>query len=427
MARLRGAFGALGERPFRLLWSGQALSSAGDALLPVAIAFAVLDLTGSPADLGLVLASALVPRVALMLVGGVWADRLPRHLVMMAADLVRAVSQGLIALALLAGVAELWHLLVAGVVYGTARAFFDPASTGLVPETISAPRLQQANALMGLTRSGLRVAGPPLAGVLVAVFSPGLVFAVDAATFALSAFFLALLHVPALDRPARTTFVAELAAGWRELRARTWVWVSIAYFSIWNLAIASFYVLGPVVADDELGGASAWGLILAGTGVGSIVGGAWALRFRPKRPLLAGYALCLCTAVQPLALVRPLPTLAIAAATAVGVTAVTVSNVLWITSLQEHVPREAISRVSAYEWVGSSVVMPLGYALAGPLAELLGFDVTLWIAAAILFSSTLVVLALPSVRAVRRATTATEPPVVPAGSPPVTSPPTAST
>ncbi len=403
MSAVARRFGALEERPFRLLWSGQALSDIGNAMLPVALAFAVLQVTGSLSDLGLVLAAALVPRVLLLLAGGVWADRLPRQIVMLSADLVRALSQGGLALLLLTGSARLWHLLVAAVVYGVAQAFFGPASTGLVPETVAAARLQQANALVSLTRSTLNVAGPALAGVLVAAFEPGWVFALDAATFVASAVFLVALPLPRRNRAGtREAFVAQLADGWRELRARTWVSASIAYFSIWNLAIAPFFVLGPFIAREELDGASDWGLILAAGGVGAIAGSLISLRFRPRRPLRAGYIIGTLTALEPLALIRPLPTAGIAAAAAVAFGALTISNTLWLTALQEHVPREALSRVSAYDWMGSLVFMPIGYAVAGPLGEAIGLDATLWTAGALLAGASLAILAFPSVRNVRR-------------------------
>lgn len=396
-------FGALGESRFRLLWAGQALSAVGDSLLPVALAFAVIELTGSASDLGLVLASALVPRVAFLVIGGVWADRLPRQLVMLASDLVRALGQAFLALVFITDAAELWHLLLGGLVYGTAQAFFGPASTGLVPETVSAGRLQQANALMSLTRSALFVGGPALAGLLVVSVGPGWVFAIDAATFVASAAFLALLSPGWSSRPpSRRPFGEEVASGWRELRSRSWVWASVLYFSAWNLAIAPFFVLGPIVAERELDGASDWGLILAGSGLGAIFGGATALRLRPSRPLLVGFLLITVSALQPASLIRPFPTLAITAATVAGVTALTISNTLWLTSLQEHIPRDALSRVSSYDWMVSLVFMPLGYVLAGPLAEAVGIEATLAGAAVVLAGASLAVLAVPSVRQLRR-------------------------
>src|SRR5206468_8004596 len=175
-------FGALRERRFRLLWLGQATSTLGDGLVPVALAFAVIQtLDGSPTDLGIVLAAQTLPLVAFVLAGGVWADRLPRQMVMLVSDVVRGAVQATMAVLLLSGNAELWHLVVLAAIYGTAQAFFQPAATGLVPATISAERLHQANALLGLSRSLAFVVGPAVSGVVAAVTNPGIVFVVDAA------------------------------------------------------------------------------------------------------------------------------------------------------------------------------------------------------------------------------------------------------
>ena len=201
--RLDGRLGALQEKQFRLLWTGQAVSAFGDGLYPVALAFAVVELTGSAADLGLVFMAVLIPRVVLVLGGGVWADRLPRQRVMLGADLLRCSMQALTALFLLGGGDELWPLLVLSALYGAGDAFFQPAITGLVPETVRPDRIQQANALLSLTRNASFLAGPAVAGVVVATGGSAWAIAVDAATFAVSAAFLAAMRLPQIARPER--------------------------------------------------------------------------------------------------------------------------------------------------------------------------------------------------------------------------------
>jgi MFS family permease len=394
--------GPLEERPFRRLWLGHGISTAGDMLVPVALAFAVLGIGGSATELGQVFAGSVVARVTLTLIGGVWADRLPRQVVMLTSDLARAASQATVAVLLITEQAEVWHLLVASLVYGSAAAFFNPASTGLLPSVVSADRLQQANALMNLTRAATYVGGPALSGALVAGVGPGWVFAIDAATFVVSAAFLALLRVPRTAIPARKRFLADLTEGWAELRARTWAWACIAFFSIFNLAIAFFYVLGPVVSEDELGGASDWGLIMAGAGVGSLLGTTLALRLRPRRPLLFGLSLSLMTPLQLFALVGPAPVALIALAALFGLAAVYLGNALWLTTLQERVPPHALSRVTAYDWMGSELFMPIGYVIAGPLAGALGRDATLVAAGTVLVLAGLAVVSVPSVRNLSR-------------------------
>ncbi len=401
--------GALRERQFRLLWLGQATSAFGDGLVPVALAFAVIELTGSATDLGLVFAAGLIPRVVLILVGGVWADRLPRQLVMLAADVLRCLTQALVAAALLTGAARIWQLLLLSALYGVGDAFFAPATTGLVPETVHADRLQQANALMGLTRSGFWMIGPIVSGAVVAAAGPGWAFAVDSATFAVSAWCLALIRLPRLPRPTATRFIAELRDGWRELTARTWVWASIVYFSIWNVAIAPLFVLGPFVAERSLGGASSWGLIGTCGGIGSVLGGAVALRLKPRRPLATGYLAIGTCALEPALLARPFPTAVIALSAVLGFGSLAFSNALWFTALQERIPREAISRVSAYDWLGSLVFQPLGYVVVGPMADAAGTSTALLLSAAILASSSVAIALVPGVRNLRRTEPALEP------------------
>jgi MFS family permease len=396
---LAHTFGALREREFRLLWGGQLLSNAGSSLLLVALIFAVLDL-GSAPDLGLVLAALLVPNLLFLLVGGVWADRLPRQRVMLAADIVRGVVQGVGGVLLVSHEAKLWHLIVLVAIYGTANAFFNPAGSGLVPDTVSAERLQQANALMTLSRRATNVFGPALSGVLVGLFGPGWVFGIDACSFFLSAAFLATMR-PTRRAVPRERFTAELVRGWNEVRSRTWIWASIVYFGIWNLAFAPFYVLGPVVAKRDLGGPEAWGLVLTETAVGYIVGGAIGLRFRPERPLFVGYLLIATYAVPLALLAYPSPAALIGVAAGFGAATLEIANTLWFTALQRGVPREALSRVLSYEALGSLLFQPVGYLIAAPLATAVGERTTLLGAAATLWIAAVAFASVPSIRGLR--------------------------
>jgi predicted MFS family arabinose efflux permease len=398
-------FGALRERQFRLLWLGQATSTLGDGLVPVALAFAVIKtLDRGPTALGIVLAAESLPLVTFVLAGGVWADRLPRQMVMLASDAIRGTVQATLAVLLLSGNAELWHLVVLVAVYGTAQAFFQPAATGLVPATISPARLQQANALLGLSRSTAFVVGPAIAGVIAATTNPGIVFVVDAATFAVSATSLALLRLPrSRRRGERQSFLADLKGGWHELVTHTWLWVIVVWAATYlGIVIAPFMTLGPVIAKESLGGAAAWGLIAAGWGTGSLAGGLLALRWKPSRPMLTCSVLVLliAPAVALLALRAPVPV--IATAQAVGGTGMGVFGAVWQTTLQQHVREEALSRVSAWDWMGSFLFLPLGLVAAGPVSTLIGISTTLWISVSWAVLSTLVVLLVPSVRNLRR-------------------------
>jgi MFS family permease len=398
-------FGALRERRFRLLWLGQATSTLGDGLVPVALAFAVIQtLNGSPTDLGIVLAAQTLPLVVFVLAGGVWADRLPRQMVMLVSDVIRCVVQATIAVLLLSGRAQLWELIVLVAIYGTAQAFFQPAATGLVPATISPERLQQANALLGLSRSLAFVVGPAVAGVIAATANPGSVFVVDSATFAVSATSLALLRLPRSRREGeRRSFFADLKGGWHELISHTWLWVIVAWAATFlGIVVAPWMTLGPIVAKESLGGAAAWGLIAAGWGAGTVAGGLIALRWKPVRPMLTCTLLVLLIAPALALLAMRAPAPMIATAQAMGGAGMGIFSAVWLTTLQQRVPEEALSRVSAWDWMGSLLFLPIGLVAAGPVADQIGISTTLWISVAWAVLSTLTVLLVPSVRNLRR-------------------------
>jgi MFS family permease len=321
---------------------------------------------------------------------------------MVASDLVRAIAHVILGVLLLVGAAHLWQFIVIEAVYGTADAFFYPAFTGLIPDTVSPHRIQQANALLGLTRNGIGMIAPAIAGILVAVVDPGWVFLVDAAAFVVSAWSLARLRIPPTQRSeVDSTFVEQLREGWREFTSRSWVWVTVVTFSIFNLAFTAILVLAPVVAKESLGGAPAFGLISSFAAVGALLGGVVALRMRPKRPLLVSDLALILVALEPLLLARPSPVIAISIAALAGFGAIEFFAAVWYTALQEHIPREAISRVSAYDALGSLVFIPFGFVLVGIAAAHLGVRATLLLASIVLIGSCLGSVAVPGVRNLR--------------------------
>jgi predicted MFS family arabinose efflux permease len=394
----------LAERNFRLFFTGYATSLVGAAMVPVALTFAVLEKGRSAADVGYVLGAETVPLVVLLLVGGVVADRFSRQTMMIGADVARCASELLLAALVLAGSPALWVFMVLAGVIGAGQAFFNPALTGLLPLAVSPGRLQQANAMRGVATSTAQIVGPAAAGLIVAAGGAGWAIAIDGATYAVSALCLARLHLPAQAPPKRESFAAQLRTGWIEFRSRTWLWVIVVQFGLFNLLVyAPFMVLGAVIADRTLGGAAAWGLILAAQGGGSILGGLAVLRTRPRRPLVMA-TLGTFTFAGPVALLAlHAPAATIAAAAAVSGVGVAVFGTLWDTALQQHVPAAVLSRVSAYDWLGSAALIPLGYVLAGPLASALGISATMWLAAGWTIAGSAAVLAVPSVRRLRTA------------------------
>jgi len=401
--RLNSRLGPLAERQFRLLFLGRTVSLFGSAFAPIALAFAVLDLTGSPTDLGVVLAAGFVPQILFVLVGGIWADRLPRHHVMVVSDAVAGAAQAAIAALVLTGTAEIWHLIVLHAVRGAATSFFFPAAQGIVPQTVSARFLQEANALLRLSRNAAGIVGAAAGGIAVAAIGSGWALAFDAATYFLGAAFLLALRIPrALTMPERH-FVRELAEGWNAFRSRAWLWGIVVQFAFVNACgVGAWAVLGPVVADRELGGPAAWGAIVAAQSAGLIVGGVFTLRYRPGRPLLIA-TLAVFPWVAPLLLLAPpAPAWAIALAAFVAGIGLEFFGVFWDTALQQQIPHDQLSRVSSYDALGSIVFIPIGAAIAGPVADQLGVAETLIGAAVVIVVATALVLLIDDVRDLRR-------------------------
>jgi MFS family permease len=388
----------LRRRDFRLLFLGQAVSVLGDRMVVVALAFAVIHLGGSASEVGLVLAAGWGPLVLTVLAGGVVADRTSRRAVMVTADLVRIVSQGAMAVLVIAGAAEIWMLAALAAVTGAATGFFSPASTGLLPEVVQDDELQPANALRSAAISGSEIAGPALAGILVAAAGAGWAIAVDAATFGISAVCLTLLRPPTREQRASASFLADLRDGWVAFRSRRWVWLTVAYFSVSNMAWAAWSALGPTVAERDLGGAAVWGTVLAAMGVGALAGSILATRVRPRRPLvlmavvegLFGVPLAF------LAAAAPAPLLAVSAF--VSGVALMVGMSVWMSTLQRHIPDEWLSRVSSYDWFGSFAFYALGLAFWGVLAGAIGVHETLGVAFGLLAASAAGLLAVPDIR-----------------------------
>jgi MFS family permease len=391
--------GLLREPNYRRLFLGQTISLIGDGIGPVAIAFAVLDLTGSASDLGIVLAARSLVITALVLVGCVFADRVSPRVAMLRADFTRMLVMAAIAALLISGAADIWQLVLLYGIEGAATAFFNPAATAIVPQVVGPADLQEANGLLSLSKSAGKVAGPALAGVLLAVATPGWAIAADAASFGLSAAFLLALRVPRPAVPrAFPKFAADLRDGWSEFSSRTWLVVMVTSAAISNAIFwPAFQVLGPAIAAASLGGSGAYALIAAALGAGAVIGGLVSFGLRPRRPLLFSEAMLVL--FLPIALFAgPAPTVLIAAGTLVTGITLSIAEIFWQTATAQHVPAAALARVSSYDYFGSLALEPLGLALIGPIAAGVGTSATLWAAAAVLVLCQIAVVVTPSVR-----------------------------
>ncbi|WP_231873110.1 MULTISPECIES: MFS transporter [Kitasatospora] len=405
------------ERRFARLFVGQSLSVLGDRVSFVALPFAVLSISDSAADVGLVATAGLLPLLVFTLVGGVWADRLPRQRIMLASDLVRCAVQAAIAVLLLTGTARVGLLALLAAVFGVADAFFLPASTGLLLLLVPADRLREANALRGFVQSASLVVGPALASVLIALAGPGGALALDAVSFAASAAVLARLGavgavgaggggvggavggVAGAAAGGRQGFLAELRVGWQHVRGRTWVWSGMLAIAVYHVVVLpSVFVIGPLLAKREWGGASAWAVVVVAFGVGAIVGDVCAYRLKPARPMAVAAVAMAVASCQAVVIGSGAPVWVIALLEGVTGVGVSLFFVLWETSLQVHIPEQVLSRVSSYDHLISVGLMPLGLLLAGPLAEGLGVRLALFGMTAIAVPVSLALLLLPAIR-----------------------------
>jgi MFS family permease len=365
----------LRHQDFRYLFLGQAASTIGDRAVVVAIALYVTQTTGSATDLGLVLGGQTLPFVALLLFGGVWADRLPRQKIMIAADLMRAALHALLAVLILGGAVPIWSLVAIEACFGAAQAFFQPAYSGLIPQTVPEPLIQEARALTESMANLAFMLGPALATALVLGVGAGETFAFDAVTFVLSAALLTRVHPrPRGKSQPSQPVLAALREGWSEVRSRAWVWATIAAFTGTVLCVfALWYSLAPGIARSLYGSVGVFGVLESLAGVGAVAGALVGIRWRPQHPLFTGLVL-LILSWPPLSFALALGTplalvVALSLTTGFGFS---LFIIWWETALAQHIPAHMLSRVSAYDWMGSLALLPLGYFVAGPLADALG-------------------------------------------------------
>jgi MFS family permease len=393
---------ALRRCQLRRLLGAELASTAGNFMVLAALPFAVLSIGGTIGQAGLALGCQAAAFGLVLLIGGVIGDRLSRRATLVGADLVRFLAQAVIAILLLSGNAALWQLLVAEVVLGAGMAFFMPAMTALMPEVVPSGSLQEANALRGIVTSAGGVIGPALAAAALVASDPGWAFAVDAFSFLASAALLIGLRLPDAGPARATPLLSDLIEGWAEFRRRSWAWIVVLEVGVLNaLVFAPFFVLGPTIAADSLGGSAAWAATLTAMGLGELAGGLLAFRWRPRRPLLTG-TLAMGLWIAPLLLLAsaaPIGLIVLGAAAAGASLAVFAT--LWQTVLQTRIPAELRSRISSYDLLGSFALLPFGYLLGGLVETTVGATIGLIAAAAILAACTAAVAAAPSVRSMR--------------------------
>ncbi|MFI0218186.1 MFS transporter [Streptomyces lydicus] len=393
-------------RNYLLLTGATVIANLGSSGALIATAFAVLASGGSATDVGLVAAARTVPLVLFLLIGGAVADRLPRHHVMVAANALSCVSQGLFALLVLGGEPRLWQMAVLAALGGTGQAFFAPASEGMVLASVSGEHAGRAFAVFRMGMNGANIGGAALGGALVAAVGPGWVLAVDAASFAVAGALRAFLDVSGTPvRTRRGGILRDLRDGWQEVVSRPWLWAIVLQFSLVNAVIsAAEAVYGPLVAEEHLGGPGPWGLALAAFGAGTAGGALLMTRLKPRRLLLTGSLCVFPLALPSAALAVPLPAAGLTPLMFGTGIAVEVFAVTWMMALHQEIPEEKFSRVSSYDWLGSLAMVPVATALAGPVQDLIGRTTALWCCAAVITLLTAAVLCVPEVRHLTRRT-----------------------
>lgn len=385
-------------RNFRLLFAGRAISYVGTYLAPIAVAFAVLDLGGGATAVGLSFAAWTLAQVSMLAVGGVIGDRFPRRTVMIGSDLASTAVRVTMGVLLVTGQAEVWELVVLQGLGGAAVAFYNPTFYGLVREIVPTDQLQRANSLLALARYAAFPLGAATGGAIVALVGSGTALIFDGATYATSALLLCLVHVRSIAH-AGAGFLRELREGWGAFVEQQWVWVVCLWISLYFvLTYAPFFVLGPYIAKHSMNGAGSWAAVVTGEGVGSLLGSLAGLRARFRRPLVAVGWIFMPTAVQSVLLAFHAPVYLLAPAAMFAGFGFACGSVVWDTQLQKAVPPEKLARVAAYGWMSAMVFLPAGYALAGPIASVVGMREYLLFGAVWLVVSTAFVYRLPSIR-----------------------------
>jgi MFS family permease len=377
-----GRLGSHGEsgvwtRSFTALFLGQSVSSIGDAFVPLASSFAILHAGGSATTVGLLFMTGLIARICSLLIGGVWADRLPRVITMVTSDLLRAAVQGGVAVAIIEHYGGVWPIFLGTIMYYVAAGFFTPAAGRIIPEILPAGAIQRANGLLSASYQSCQIAGQVLSGVVVATIGPGVAFVIDAVSFLASALIVMQVTGVAPSRAVGGRFWQDFRVGWSEILRRRWYCFNLAMHALWNMGTAAFFVLGPVIMVRHYGGSAAWGITLAGISAGSVAGGIATASLRLKRTAVVANAAGMLAALPLLLLAFTRPLYLLVVGGAVAYAGAGLLDGVWRSMSQQLLTIDMMSRVTASNWIVSLTAAPLGYGLAGPCASAFGIRPTL--------------------------------------------------
>ena len=408
----RESFAPLRERNFAWYYASRITDTLGTMMAGVALTFAVLDITDSATALGQVLAAHTIPLVLFLLIGGVIADRLPRALVLQASNLLSALTQGVLAWLVITDQAELWMIITLAAVNGTADAIGFPAMASMVPQLVQRSHLQNANALLSLSRGGLTIVGPSFSALLVVTVGPGWALAANALTWLLSAVLLMPVAIP--RRPPKdeqTNTIQELREGWSLFVGTTWLWVVVLAFSLLNaIHIGAWFTLGPAAAKETIG-EQGWGLVLSAESAGLLLMTVILLRVKLRRPLYVGMLGCALMGAPMVVLAVEPHLLTLLLVTFIAGAGIEVFSIGWSLAMQENIEDDMLSRAYSYDALGSFVAMPIGQLIYGPLGEAFGYRDVLMVSGILYAAIALLTLSSRAVRDLERAPTVQATPV----------------
>jgi MFS family permease len=393
----------LSHPAFRWLLAGSSVSFLGNAIAPVALAFAVIDLGGSAADLGLVVGVYALADVLAVLFGGVLGDRLPRTVMMQGTAIAAAATQAVAAASLIGGWGSIGMLAGLGAVNGALGALGGPSSRAVTQQTVPAALLPSAVAWRRLSQNVAQILGFGSAGLLVAYLGSGWCLAIDAAGFAVAALCYAFVRVPPVSAPGgAVSMLGDVRAGAGEVFRHTWLWVLILQALLYHLFYGGAQgVLGPIVVGDTIS-RPAWGWALAAMMSGFAVGGLISLRWRPRRLLYAGCWFLALTACFPAAMALSDSLAVLLVGAFLHGLGLEIFSVAWDLAIQQNVAPDMLARVFAFDMLGSFIARPVGLALTGPVAELVGYRAWLVVVSAVILGSCVLALLVPDVRRLER-------------------------
>jgi MFS family permease len=365
-----------GHKGFTSLAISRFISNVGNGISPIALAYGVLSLPGADGkELSIVMAARFVPLLGFMLFGGVLADRFQRNRLVGASDMIGSFLAAISAVSLIAGFSSVWLLALMGGLFGILNAIWWPAMSGVLPEILPKEKLQEGNAIIGLTTNFGYIFGTLTGGILVATVGAGWGLLADAISFFIAGAIVWALPIIGKAKDKSPGILHDLIVGWREFISRSWVIAMVFAFALINMAFESMLsVLGPLNFSDPKTGPREWSYNLAGLSVGMLIGGIWILKTKIRRPLFLAMILIAISSIWDFALAFDLPLPFTILASIFSGISLEIFMVTWNTSLQSHVPEESYSRVSSYDTLGSYGIAPLGIVIAGPLAMHFGVN-----------------------------------------------------